>query len=231
MENFTFNSCKKLDTTNFIRVGDLSYFEGPQLSLFEELNNGHLYFFDWVDRDQKANRWMIYRVSSKYILQFLSGKISHLELFENRPDEAIYFMDIDIQNKPFFQYVAFQLDNLPDAYVPNNDNFFEFSDCNAFEKIKSVIIDSLSRQKSENEYSKIYRVRVLKHKEIKSNYFNRINGDFKTIPYSITHSKPFNFQIMGILTSNSFENANIKSYASFKKTEALKRKEYANHYN
>jgi hypothetical protein len=59
MEKLKFNINKSLDTGNFVRIGDLSYFEGPLLSLFEELNSGHLYLLDWVDRDEKSNRWLI----------------------------------------------------------------------------------------------------------------------------------------------------------------------------
>ena len=94
MENLIFNNEKKLDMTNLVRVGDLSYFEGPLLSLFEELNSGHFYLFDWVDRDMKTNRWIIYRVSPKYLLNYLSGKISHLDIFNNRPNNSVFFMDI-----------------------------------------------------------------------------------------------------------------------------------------
>lgn len=43
MEILTFNNNKQLDISNFIRIGDLSHFEGPLLTLFEELNSGHLY--------------------------------------------------------------------------------------------------------------------------------------------------------------------------------------------
>lgn len=170
MEKLKFNSNKKLDTTNFFRVGDLSYFEGPLLSLFEEFNSGHFYLFDWVDRDSKSNRWIIYRVSPKNILLFLNGKSSHLDLFESRSNETIYFTDINSHNKSFSQYDSFELESFPKIYSPNNDNFFEKSDSKAFGKIKSVIIDSLSRQKSENEYSKIYGVSIFKYKDNKTHH-------------------------------------------------------------
>ncbi len=95
MENLAFNSNKQLYTSNFVRIGDLSYFEGPLISLFEELNSGHLYLFDWVDRDENTNRWLIYRASPNYLLQFIHSRISHLELFQRRPEKEIYFADID----------------------------------------------------------------------------------------------------------------------------------------
>ena len=184
MENLTFNSKETLDTTNFIRIGDLLYFEGPLLSLFEELNSGHLYLFDWVDKDQQSNRWLIYRVSSKHLLQFINCKISHLELFEKRPNKKVFFTDIDSTNKLFSHYGAFEIVSLPPSYYPNSDNFFEISDCNSIEKIKSVIINSLSRQKSENEYSIAYNIKVLKHKEKKLAYFNKIQNTIQSASFS-----------------------------------------------
>lgn len=216
MENLTFDKNRKLDTTNFVRVGDLSYFEGPLLSLFEELKSGHFYLFDWVDRDDKFNRWIVYRVSPKNLMQFLNGELSHLKLFGSRPNDSIYFTDIDFHNKPFYNYDIFRIEVLPNSYIPNSDNFFNQSDCNAFEKIKSVVIDSLSRQKSENEYPKHFRASNFKSKEIKSIYFNRVSRDLKIIVNPITHSRSFNIE-----ASNS----------GFKESDSIQSKEYANQYN
>lgn len=185
MVNLIDNSAEKLDTTYLVRVGDLSYFEGPLLSLFQELKSGHFYVFDWVDRDLKSNRWIIYRVSPKYLLQFIYGKISHLGLFQNRPDDTLFFTDIDSNNKSFYHYEVSPIKDLPNKYIPNKDNYFEVSDCIAFEKIESVVIDSLSRQNSENEYSGTYRPHILKRAEIKSIYSNKARRGFKAVPYNI----------------------------------------------
>lgn len=185
MVNLIANSAEKFDTTYLIRVGDLSYFEGPLLSLFQEFNSGHFYVFDWVDRDTKFNRWIIYRVSPKHLLEFMNGKFSHLELFENRPNDALYFTDIDSNTTSFYHYDVFQIKNLPNKYIPNKDNYFEGSDCAASEKIRAVVIDSLSRQKTGNEYSGTYRPHILKRAEIKSIYSNRVRRGFKAIPYNI----------------------------------------------
>lgn len=228
MENLTFNSNKLLDTSNFVRVGDLSNFEGPLLSLFEELNSGHLYLFDWVDRNQKINRWLIYRVSPKYVLQFLNGKISHLELFEKRPNKTVFFTDIDSNNKSFSNYDSFEIVSLVQNYYPNSDNFFDILDCNSIEKIKSVIINSLSRQKSENEYSIAYSVKVLKHTEVKSFYFNRVQNAIKSISFSSRH---YDFEKQHGLVLNKIENMEFKSHSAFKRQELKRKKEYANQYN
>lgn len=231
MENLTFNSNKLLDTNNFVRVGDLSYFEGPLLSLFQELNSGHFYLFDWVDRDDKFNRWMIYRVSPKILLHFINCKISHFELFERRPDKEVYFADIDSRNKLFFDYDSYEIKGLPQNYYPNSDNFFEISDCKHFEKIKSVIINSLSRQKSENEYSIVHILKVLKHREVKSAYFNRIQNKVNSISYPVRHIKHINIQVFSNLALNNIKGISFKSYSTRKKQELQKKKKYANQYN
>lgn len=231
MENLTFDTNKLLDTSKFVRVGDLSNFEGPLLSLFEELNNGHLYLFDWVDRDQKNNRWLIYRVSPKHLLQFINGGISHLELFEKRPNKIIYFTDIKSNNTSFSYSNSYELLNLVQNYYPNSDNFFDISDCNSFEKIKSVIINSLSRQKSENEYSLVYSVNILKHREIKSAYFNRIHNETKSIPITIRYSDVTAFENTNKLVCNNIPNKSFESFSIFKKQGLTNRKEYANQYN
>ena len=231
MENLTFNSNKLLDTNNFVRVGDLSYFEGPLLSLFEELNSGRLYLFDWVDRDDKFNRWLIYRVSPKILLQFINCKISYLELFENRPDKEIYFTDIDSRNKLFSNYDSHEIKSLPQNYYPNSDNFFDLADCKHFEKIKSVIINSLSRQKSENEYSIVYIVKVLKHSEVKSAYFNRIKNKVNAISYPVRHIKNINIHVFSNLALNNIKGISFNSYSTRKKQELQNKKQYANQYN
>jgi hypothetical protein len=60
-----------------------------------------------------------------YLLKFLNKKISHLELFNNRSKSDVYYTDIDYRNKPFYNYEAVALTEIPKDYLPNEDNFFE----------------------------------------------------------------------------------------------------------
>lgn len=232
MENLIFNNNKKLDTSNFIRIGDLSHFEGPLLSLFEELSSGHLYLFDWVDRDEKNNRWLIYRASPNYLFKFIHNKISHLELFEKRPEKNIYFTDIDSGNKPFNNYDSFKIESLPQAYHPNSDNYFELSDCNNFDKIKSVIINSLLKQKSENEYSFVYNsVSVRKSNKVKSAYFNMVRIKLTSVPYHIRHINYTDILTLRNLSINNIKGVNFETYPTVKKRQTQNKKHYANQYN
>ena len=231
MENLAFNSNKQLYTSNFVRIGDLSYFEGPLISLFEELNSGHLYLFDWVDRDENTNRWLIYRASPNYLLQFIHSRISHLELFQRRPEKEIYFADIDSSNKLFSSYNSYSIEKLPESYIPNSDNFFELSDCNYFEKIKSVIINALSKQKSENEYSTAYNVRVLKQSEVKSAYFNRVKHKINSIAFPVRHLDYTEMLNLSSLPFNNIKGVTLKTHSVVKKHQSQNKKQYANQYN
>ena len=74
---------------SLIRIGDLMNFEGPLLSLFEDVKNGHLYIFDWVDRLDKTNRWLIYQTYPKKILDFIQKKLLILRYSRIRLDASI----------------------------------------------------------------------------------------------------------------------------------------------
>lgn len=229
MENLSFNANKTLDTSKLVRIGDLSYFEGPLLSLFEELNSGYLYLFDWVDRDEKHNRWLIYRVSPNHLLKFLHSKISHFELFQRRPKKEVYFVDIDSRNKVFSGYESFEIENLPESYYPNSHNFFDSADSKYFEKINSVIMSSLSKQKTENEYFISKKIRVTKSIEIKESYSNRLTKRTKLNIYSPFHIKDIVFSTLTNLSFNNIEGAGFKRFITLKKHQ--NKKQYANRYN
>ena len=221
MENLICNTDEKINTANFIRIGDLLYFEGPLLSLFKEENSGHFYVFDWVDRDAVCNRWLIYSVSATHLLHFINGKISHLELLENRPNKAIYVSEIDARNNHFSSYTNAKIANLPDSYLPDSDSFFELCDCISFEKIKASIIASLSRQKIENQYVPIYDIRTLKSNLIKVSSENKI--DSLDIAKYLKHSEVpgFRTEIIPNLISNS-----VKYTPSSNQKKALVKKGY-----
>jgi len=144
MENLLINNKSKLNVSNLVRVGDISYFEGPILTLFEELNTGHFYLFDWVDRDEKCNRWLIYSVLPESLSQYLNREISHLDFFKNRTQKNVCCMDISSQNGSFHNYDAFELAQIPENYLPKQDNFFDIEDCPAFEIIKAAVAKTLS---------------------------------------------------------------------------------------
>lgn len=144
MENLLINKEQKLDVSNFTRVGEISYFEGPMLTLFEEVDTGSFYLFDWIDNNDISNRWLIYSILPEMLLQYLNKEISHSDLFKNRTEKRTHYMDINNQNDSFRDYEAFELMQIPEKYLPAEDNFFDIEDCPAFEKIKMSAAKSLS---------------------------------------------------------------------------------------
>ncbi len=227
MKNLSINRNRKLNTANFIRIGDISFFEGPLLSLFEELNSGHLYVFDWVDRDKKHNKWLIYRVLPKVLLQYLNKKISHFDLFNNRAESSTYYTDIDYRNQAFYNYDALELTQIPEDYLPNQDNFFEPEDCPALNRIKVVIMASLSKQKMANEYSNDANVPKLILEKPNVDVFNKISWEESTYRVKANTSV---YIIPTSISYNSYTNTKngpINLYEKFDKTRKL----YANQYS
>jgi hypothetical protein len=139
-------------SNSLIRVGDLANFEGPLLTLFEDTRNGHLYLFDWVDRDSVSNRWLVYRVSPSALLEFLDKKISHLNLFKSNPDNQFYFTDIENKNR-IIDCLLFKLISVPSKYAPPHDNIFDEVDCPHLGKIRAIANRELSRTKRDELYA------------------------------------------------------------------------------
>jgi hypothetical protein len=154
MENITVRKIELSLKNSFVRVGDISFFEGPLITLFEDFNTSDLYFYDWVDRDNNCNRWLIYKVIPQELLKFLNKKISHFDLFQH-VDE---FFVTDINNRSGLNnYEIGKLLELPDEYIPNTDSFFNEDDCPSFDKILSFVLKSLQNSKQSNKYhSKSY---------------------------------------------------------------------------
>lgn len=139
---------KSLKPSNWLRIGDLSNFEGPILTLFQDLESNHLFLYDWVDRDKTHNRWMIYTVAPEKLLRFLNKEISHFDLFQQRPTEAVYVADMDNRGMNFSQYPILELKEVPEEYVPSTENYFEEGDCVGEERIRLVVLREINVQQN-----------------------------------------------------------------------------------
>jgi hypothetical protein len=118
-----------IKTTNWLRIGDLSFFEGPILTLFQDVASNQFYLYDWVDRDKTHNRWMIYSVTAEKIMQFLDKEISHFDLYNDRPNKTVYISDIDNRGLNFSEYSIAKLMSIPKDYIPSEENYFDDGDC------------------------------------------------------------------------------------------------------
>lgn len=117
-------SIKKRDFSNFKKVADLIYFDGPLLSHYVT-EKGDNYLFYWIDEDEKYNRWMIARTDYANIQKYINHKTSLLEILTSPTDDIIYTVDIDdAGNYNNFQVHA--IEDLPEDYLPSPDSFYEF---------------------------------------------------------------------------------------------------------
>ncbi|MFN0049692.1 MAG: hypothetical protein ACKVOU_11270 [Cytophagales bacterium] len=142
MENLVYKNIDNILRDNLIRIGDLINFDGPLLTLYEDGNNGNLYLLDWVDNDSQTNRWLVYRVKSIKVLNFLKRKISQFELFFQDTDPKYHIIDIHRDFK-LKDSQLIEIATVPDSYTPNRDVFFDIIDCPSFERIQNFILKSL----------------------------------------------------------------------------------------
>ena len=84
----------QFDFSNFKKIADLIFFEGPLLSHYVS-SKGDDYLFYWVDKDERDNRWLVLRVSLSSLQKYMAKDISLRELIENPNDGYLYQVDID----------------------------------------------------------------------------------------------------------------------------------------
>jgi hypothetical protein len=186
MENLSIKKNNSTITDNLVRIGDLVYFEGPLLTLFEDTNNGRLYVFDWVDRDAVCNRWLLYRVSATALLAFIEKKIDHSELFKSISDNRFYVADIETNHR-IIDYTLSELNDVPSKYLPNAETYFDESDCPALVKIRATTIKALSNTKQVNDYLPLEHF-MLTSAIPKNSSFNKINHPLNNSSFSNTIS-------------------------------------------
>ena len=113
-----------LDISQFIKISDLIYFDGPLLSHYMS-EKGENYLFYWVDVDDSANRWLIIRTDIFSIQKYIDRKISLYEIIKQPNDGFVYMVDID-ENATCLQCKLIQVIDIPEDYIPTLDSFFDF---------------------------------------------------------------------------------------------------------
>lgn len=106
------------------KVADLIYFDGPLLSHFKN-KDGDSYLYYWCDANENYNRWLVFRISDEDLNRYLIGKSSLREIITDPVDGFIYSADID-DNLQFHNVYMVQPADLPEAYIPEVDSFYEF---------------------------------------------------------------------------------------------------------
>lgn len=116
-----------------VRIGDLINIDGPILTLFSDVRNEHLYLYDWVDSDDSANRFLIYAVPPQGVLDYLSKRITHRDLFVQSINGRYNIADICPHK--FSSYRVFQLKHLPQDFQDIETTLFDEQFCKDVQKI------------------------------------------------------------------------------------------------
>ncbi|MCC5944191.1 MAG: hypothetical protein JJT94_04600 [Bernardetiaceae bacterium] len=126
-------------------MGDLIYYEGPLLSHFQDENQNDTHFFyRWVDNDQKANRWLVFKSSNQDLIKFFNSQFSELDLIAQ--NNTLTFLDLDDKLNPMGIYMT-AFEDVPEDYLPSPKTFFE---ANRYEpyalELKAKLEDALQKE-------------------------------------------------------------------------------------
>ena len=114
----------QFDFSNFKKIADLIYFEGPLLSHYVS-SKGDDYLFYWVDSDSINNRWLVLRVSIANLQRYIAGDVSLRELIESPNDGYLYQVDVDDAVR-YHDVLLVQPADLPNEYLPATDSYYAF---------------------------------------------------------------------------------------------------------
>lgn len=103
---------------------DLIEQDEPLLSLYYN-DNGDYYLLYWLDCDDHANRWMISRIDTKTLYEYLNREKSLLQVIKNPADNFVWITDIDGNGKQIHTQ-ALPTTAIPEYYLPDADSKFEF---------------------------------------------------------------------------------------------------------
>jgi hypothetical protein len=130
----------KLPYTDIHKVADLTYFDGPLLSLFRDAEKcGYLYY--WCDSDDMFNRWLVLRISDDQLTKYIKQFSPLYKIILHPIDGELFVVDIDGQGNHCAVLLTHP-DQLPADYLPQTDVFFDPATTVFYEQ--DVITDVIS---------------------------------------------------------------------------------------
>lgn len=114
----------QFDFSNFKKIADLIYFEGPLLSHYVS-SKGDDYLFYWIDKDENDNRWLVLRVSLSSLQKYMTKELSLRELIDSPNDGYLYCVDVDTDIN-YHNVKLVQPADLPEDYLPTSDSYYDF---------------------------------------------------------------------------------------------------------
>lgn len=143
MKKLTGIKINKLDFVP-IKQGDFLYHEGPLLSVFKDLFSDNFYLYKWSDCDEKANRWLVFKVSMRALNAFFDKELSLRQIILDQPFS--YFLDFDNALDPL-SIVVVSTQNIPKNYLPEQDSYFDALEFDSYatifqQKIKETFLQA-----------------------------------------------------------------------------------------
>lgn len=130
--------------TEYAKVSDLIYYDGPLLSHFVNAD-GDNYLFLWVDTDDVVNRWIVLRVSLLSIQKYTKKKITLLELLHLSLDRTILFIELD-NDLVCVKAICTSCSYIPEEYLPAPDSYYSiklYSEADNYLRLKQFGRSSL----------------------------------------------------------------------------------------
>jgi hypothetical protein len=179
------------------RVGDLMFYEGPLMSILKD-NLGNAYLQDWVDSDEKNNRWLIYQISLSQLNDYITNKTSHFSLVNNPTNDIVFV--VDKNSKGIIEKCLVCSPNrLPYEYLPDTNIEFEKEDSRGLKNIIEFFeLDSLIKKTD----SKVFDIL----KEAKKSNEELINIHIKSSNRKVSYGKIYS-SILGKILLN-YSNLN-----------------------
>ena len=141
------------DFSNFRKIADLIYFEGPFLSHYVS-SKGDDYLFYWVDRDDSDNRWLVLRVSLANLQKYIGKEITLRELIENPNDGYLYIVHVN-NDIHYHDVKLVQPSALPDEYLPEADSYYTFTPIPADDAEEMMTYELTIPYKDRNRFEEI----------------------------------------------------------------------------
>ena len=137
--------------SDLIKIGDLQYYDGSLMTLFENAKNQDIYLFDWVDGDTQFNRWLVYLVNPIDMIKYLDLTMTHFSLIKTSAE--IYIVDLDKYHN-YHNIKELNFNQIINDYLPQSDSLFDAVDCKDIESIKNKLAFLIARK--ENVHSVNY---------------------------------------------------------------------------
>lgn len=123
MNKITGIKVDRLPYPDLHKVADLTYFDGPLLSLFRDTEDrGYLYY--WCDANDLFNRWLVLRISEDQLAKYIKQILPLDDILRHPVNDELFVVDIDGQGKHCAVLLT-RAEQLPADYFPQKDNFFD----------------------------------------------------------------------------------------------------------